>query len=311
LVKFFLLEADDNPGAGAELDQRDLPRTETTKALIIDITAQQIGATTAVSRENAAAQLDQLRIGAAESNRVSEIDGEDLLNWNILLGNHTPFDSGATDNARVTTGMVYPMDPFMLFPQIDYNQPFGLTGRVARKVEFLYAADGATATADGVDDKRMAIGIVTTPAQSSGGYVAFHRDTYTGVNNVNNFTDVVQPGKLLGVHGFETSSWADELTDGDHRTGSSIQEVAITIDRKDVLGPVYPTTIADFNGQYEIGGPTDEGHFFWNFGMHNRNGALGLPTGNARIPNNMECRQKGGSALGAIRIHTVTLNDNV
>ena len=103
-------------------------------------------------------------------------------------------------------------------------------------------AVGATATADGVDDKRMAIGIVTTPAQSSGGYVTFHRDTYTGVNGVNNFTDVVQPGKLLGVHGFETNSWADELTDGDHRTGSDIQEIAITIDRKDVLGPIYPTT---------------------------------------------------------------------
>ena len=89
MVKYFLLEQDDNPGTAAETDSRDLPRTETTKALIFDITAQQ-SATTAATRAAVAAQIDQIRIGAQESNRVSEIDGEDLDAYNVLLGNHAP-----------------------------------------------------------------------------------------------------------------------------------------------------------------------------------------------------------------------------
>ena len=60
-MKYYLLEADDNPSTSAEVDSRDLPRTETIKSLILDVTAQQ-SSTTAATRSNLAAQIDQIRI---------------------------------------------------------------------------------------------------------------------------------------------------------------------------------------------------------------------------------------------------------
>jgi len=302
-MKYYLLEADDDPSTGSEISSRDLPRNETAKALIFDITAQQSSAT-AATRVNLAAQIDQIRIGAAESNRVSEIDGEDLDAFNVLNGNEVNFDSSAADNARVSLGYVYPFDPFCLSPEVDFNQPFGISGNVARKVEIAYAADGSN-----IDDKRVAIGIVTSPTATSG-YVAFHRDAYTVANAVNNFTDVPQPGKLLGVFNFETTSAADVTSDGVHRTGQTIQEQAITINRKDVLGHIYPTTAAAMSGNYTAN-LTDTGYSFWNLGFTNKVGGLGVPSGSSEIPQNMEIRTKGGSSADATRVYAVTLNTNV
>jgi len=302
-MKYYLLEADDNPSTSAEVDSRDLPRTETIKSLVLDITAQQ-STTTAATRTNLAAQIDQIRIGAAESNRVSEIDGEDLDAFNVLNGNHTNFHSSTTDNGRVNLGMVYPFDPFCMSPEVDFNQPFGLSGQVARKVEISYAADGSN-----IDDKRLALGIVTAPTASNG-YVAFHRDSFTAANNVNNFTDIPQPGKLLGVFNYETTGADDVTTDGAHRSGQTIQEQAVTINRKDVLGTIYTTTAAAMQGGYETS-LTDSGYSFWNLGFTNKVGSLGVPTGNSEIPQNMEIRTKGGSAADACRVYAVTLNTNV
>ena len=301
-MKYYLLEADDNPGSSAEVDSRDLPRQETIKSLILDITAQQ-SSTTAATRANLAAQIDQVRIGAAESNRVSEIDGEDLDAFNILNGNHTNFHSSTTNNGRVNLGMVYPLDPFTCSPEVDYNQPFGLSGSVARKLEIAYAADGTN-----IDDKRLAIGIITTPT-STNGYTAFHRDSYTASNNVNNFTNIPQPGKLLGVFNFETTSADDVTTYGGHWTAQTIQEQAITINRKDVLGTIYTTTAAAAQGGYETL-LSDSGYSFWNLGFTNKVGGLGVPT-QGQIPQNMEIRSKGGSSADAARVYAVTLNSNV
>jgi len=47
VLKYYLLETDDTPGTGAETFDADLPRTETTKSLIFDVTAQQSAATAA------------------------------------------------------------------------------------------------------------------------------------------------------------------------------------------------------------------------------------------------------------------------
>ena len=300
-MKYYLLETDDNPGSSAEVESRDLPRTETIKSLIFDITAQQSSGT-AATRQNVAGQIDQIRIGAAESNRVSEIDGEDLDAFNVLHGNNTMFNSAASDNARISLGYVYPFDPFALSPECDYNQPFGMSGDVARKVELSYAADGSN-----IDDKRIAVGIITSPTQT-GGYVAFHRDSYTASSGVNNFTDIPQPGKLLGVLNFETTGASDITSDGDHRTTQTIREQSITINRKDVLGPIYTTTMAAHNGNYE-GSITDEGYSFWNLGFTNKVGSLGVPTSGS-IPDNMEIRSLGGAA-NAARVYATTLNSNV
>lgn len=302
MVQYYLLDTDINPGASAEVDSRDLPRQGTTKALIFDITAQQ-SSITAATRTAVDGQIDQIRIGAEESNRISEIDGEDLSAYNALLGNHTLFDSAATDNTRIVSGYTYGFDPFMTAPQIDYNQPFGITGKVARKVEVSFAADGGN-----IDDKRVAIGIVVDN-NASNGYVTFHRDSYTAASGSTNWTDVPQPGKFLGVLNFETNGASDITTDGDHRTTQDIKEQAITINRRDVMGPIYTTTMAAMNGSYEIGSIQDEGYSLWNLGIHNKAGGLGLPKA-SRIPNDMEIRSVGGNT-GAVRTYAITLNDNV
>ena len=301
-MKYYLLEQDYNPGSSSETESWDLPRTENIKSLIFDITAQQSSGT-AATRSNTAAQLDQIRIGAAESNRVSEIDGEDLDAFNILNGNETNFNSSAADNARITLGMVYALDPFCMNPETQFTQPFGLSGNVARKVEVAFAADGSN-----IDSKNLSIGIVTTP-QATNGYMAFHRDSYTVANNVNNFTDVPQPGKLLGVFNYETTSATDITADGSYRTGQTIQEQSITISRKDVVGHVYTTTMGAMQGGYTAN-LTDKGYSFWNFGITNAIGNLGIPS-SGEIPQNMEVRTKGGSAADAVRVMPVTLNTNV
>jgi len=139
-ILYYLLEADNNPGAGVETINRDLPRQGVTKALIFDITAQEAGSSVAGTRLNLAAQLDQLRIGAVESARVSEVDGEDLDAFNVLLGNDALHDSQTSaDNARQVLGLVYPFDPFMITSRMDYNQGFGIGGNVARKAEPFYS----------------------------------------------------------------------------------------------------------------------------------------------------------------------------
>ena len=303
VFQWYLLETDDDPGTGAETDNRDLPRTGTTKALILNMPALANG-TTGHSIQNYAAQLDQVRIGAVESNRVSEIDGEDLFNFNILVDNHPFFHTSTTNNQVISIGMTYPLDPFCYGSYVDYNQTYGISANVARKVEFLYAADGSA-----IDDKQLAIGAVvkSSPGDDATtlGYTCFSRDSQTAANNRNDFLTVPQPGQLLGVFGFETNDTASGQTA--ERSANDIQEQAITINRKDVLGPIYPDVAKDFNGQYELGSIGDEGYWFWNLGWRNEIGQLGR----GPIPDKLEIRSKGGSDAGAYRMHAVRLNTNV
>lgn len=307
VLQWYLLEDADDPGTTAETDSRDLPREVTTKALILQIEAIAAGTGTC-TRINLAAQLDQVRIGAVESNRVSEIDGEDLDAWNVLNGNHAFFHSSATDNQIIATGMTYNLDPYCMGPKCDYNQSFGISPSVARKIEFLYAADGAADTLSvAVDNKQLSIGCIAKDREQTGtgGYLAFARNGYSTVNNVNAYTTIPQPGQLLGVLGFETNDTAASQTA--IRSANDIQEVALTVGKKDLLGPIFPDMIKSFNGQYEIGALTDEGFFFWNLGVSNEVGALGR----GPIPDQTEIRIKGGSDAGAIRVYAARLNTNV
>ncbi len=305
MVKYFLLETDDNPGTSAEVERFDLPRRETSKGLILDITAQQNG-TCIATRTGLASQIDQVRIGTAESNRVSEVDGEDLDAFNVLVGNHALFDAAAcSDNSRVVHGMVYPFDQFIMSPQIDYGEEFGLTGNAARNLEIAYAADGSN-----VDDKRLAIGIVTVPESRTKGFVDFHRTAYCASNGSNQRIDVPEGGKLLGVETFETTGAADVTADGAHRTDQSVEEMAVTINRNDVLGPIYTTTAQQHNGHYEIGSISDEGYSLWNFGIFSRRATPGIPT-NGEIGQNWQIRQLGGDAADAVRTYIIRQNRNV
>ena len=307
VLQWYLLEDADDPGTAAEVDSRDLPREVTTKALILQIEAIAAGTGTA-TRINLAAQVDQVRIGAVESNRISEIDGEDLDAFNVLNGNNAFFHSSATDNQIIALGMTYGLDPYCYGPKVDYNQNFGISPRVARKIEFAYAADGAADTLSAaVDNKQLSIGCVAKDNEQSGtgGYLSFSRSAYSTVNNVNEFLTVPQPGQLLGVFGFETNDTAAAQTA--IRTANDIQEMSVAVGRKDLLGPIYPDMVKSFNGTYETGALSDEGFFFWNLGISNEVGALGR----GPIPDKTEIRIKGGSDAGAVRIYAPRLNTNV
>lgn len=307
VLQWYLLEDGDDPGTSAEVDSRDLPRETITKALIFQINALAAG-TGGQSRANLAAQLDQVRIGAVESNRVSEIDGEDLDAWNALNGNHAFFHSSTTNNQAIALGMTYNLDPYCMGPKIDYNQSFGISPSVARKVEFAYAADGAADTLlTAYDSKQLSIGAIAKDSEQSttGGYLTFNRHSYTNAASTNEFTTIPGPGQLLGVFGFETDDTASGQTA--IRTANNITELAITVGRKDLLGPVYPDMIKSVHGQYETGAISDEGYFFWNLGISNEVGALGR----GPIPDKAEIRAKGGTDTGAVRLYTARLNTNV
>lgn len=302
VLQWYMLEPDHDPGTAAETVQRDLPRVGITKALVFNVSALANG-TGGQSVQNFAAQLDQIRIGAVESNRVSEIDGEDLFNWNVVNDNHPFVHTSTTNNQVIGIGMTYALDPFCVGSYADYNQSYGITSNVARRIEVLYAAD-----ANYIDDKQMAIGAIVkdqTDQNSSGGYVCFSRDSYTAANNVNNYTRVPQVGQLIGSFCFETNDTASGQTT--ERTANDIQQQAIQQNRKDLLGPIYPDIAKDFVGQYELGSIGDEGYWFWNLGVRNEIGQIGR----GPIPDLMDIRSLGGSDAGAVRVHGVRLNTNV
>lgn len=301
-LQWYMLENDDNPGAGVETDSRDLPSGVITKALVFSIIALQ-ATTTPATRGGLGAQVDMFKLSAVESSGVSEIEGEDLDAFNVLNHNHAFFEASSTDNEVIHLGMTYALDPFLLGANPEYNQNFGITPNVARQIKFTYGADVTD-----IDNKQMAIGVIAKDSEqsSSGGYVTFQQSlNTTTTNNVNLWGDVSQPGYLLGVLGFETNNTADAQTA--LRTANDIQEISVTAGRKELLGPVYPDMIKSFCGNYETGAISDEGYFFWNLGIRNEIGQLGR----GPIPNDMEVKVKGGSDAGAIKIYPVRLNTNV
>ena len=312
VLQYYQLETDHDPGTTAETVERDLPRSGITKALIFDVTAQTAG-TSAGGRAALTSQLDQISVGVVESNRVSEIDGEDLDAFNVLRGNHALIDVSATNNQRNVFGYTYAFDPFMLGPNMDYSRPFGLPGSVARKIRVLYDADATTDAGLQLDDKRMAISAIVSTDGSSAGYMSFTRHSFTGATGgVNTFTTVPTSGpnsKLLGVMNFEATSAPDITADTEHRTTQTIRSQALTVNRKDILGPIYTTTMAAINGQYETGAINDEGYTLWNLGFRNDNNSLGVPTVGG-IPSEMEIKTSTGAATAA-RVHAVILNTNI
>ena len=312
VLQYYQLETDHDPGTTAETVERDLPRTGITKALIFDVTAQTAG-TSAGGRTALTSQLDQISVGVVESNRVSEIDGEDLDAFNVLRGNHALIDVSASNNQRNSFGYTYPFDPFMIGTNMDYSRPFGLPGSVARKIRILYAADATTDAGLQLDDKRCAISAIVSTDGSSAGYMAFTRDSFTGATGgVKRYTTVPTSGpnsKLLGVLNFETTGAADITTDTEHRTTQTIRTQALTVNRKVIAGPLYTTTMDAINGQFETGAINDEGYSLWNLGFRNDNNNLGVPTVGG-IPSEMEIETATGAA-DACRVHAVILNTNI
>ena len=304
-ILYYQLDEAIDPGTGTETLNRDLPRQGVTKTLIFGVSAQESASSVAVTRTQVNAQLDQIRIGAVESNRVSEVDGEDLDEFNVSLGQHNLFDTATgANNARILGGSTYPLDPFMIGTYMDYNQGFGIGGNVARKVEIAFAAD-----ADNIDEKRVNLGIIVNTSQgASGGYVTFHINTMQTTADLIDFFDIPQPGRLLGIFNFETTGAADVTADGAHETDQTIQEEAITVNRKVQLGPMFTTQFSTINGQFETGARTDEGYSWWDLGIRN-SGRLGLPQA-SDIPSNMEVKVKRGDATDAGRVYSVILNTN-
>ena len=304
-ILYYQLDQAIDPGTGAETINRDLPRQGVTKALIFGLRAQESASSVSVTRTQLNAQLDQIRIGAVESNRVSEIDGEDLDEFNVSLGQHNLFDAASgANNAQQIGGSTYPLDPFMIGPYMDYNQGFGIGGNVARKVEMAFAAD-----ANDIDGKRVNLGIIVNTSQgSSGGYLTFHINTMQTTADLIDFFDIPQPGRLLGIFQFETTGAADVTVDGAFETDQTIEEESITVNRKVQLGPMFTTQFSALNGQYETGARTDEGYSWWDLGIRN-SGRLGLPQA-SDIPSNMEVKVKRGDATDAGRVYPVILNTN-
>ena len=132
------------------------------------------------------------------------------------------------------------------------------------------------------------------------------------LQTADNFTTVPTSGpnsKLLAILNFETTGAADVTADGDHRSNQGITEQAITVNRRDILGPIYTTVMQHHNGQYETGAVSDEGYSLWNLGVNPTDNNMGVPTVGG-IPNEMEIRSRSGVAE-ATRNHAVILNTNV
>jgi len=303
-ILYYQLDEAIDPGTGTETINRDLPRQGVTKALLFGLSALENGTSVGATRTDVNAQMDQIRIGAVESNRVSEVDGEDLDEFNVSLGQHNLFDESLVDNSRIIAGSTYPLDPFMIGPYMDYNQGFGIGGNVARKVEIAFAADASQ-----IDGKRVNLGIIVNTSQgSSGGYVTFHINTMQTTADLTDFFDIPQPGRLLGIFNFETTGAADVTADGAHETDQTIEAESITVNRKVQLGPMLTTHFDVINGNFETGARTDEGYSWWDLGFRN-SGRLGLPQA-SDIPSNMEVKAKRGDATTEGRVYPVILNTN-
>jgi len=303
-ILYYQLDESIDPGTGVETVNRDLPRQGVTKALIFGLSALENGTSVAATRAEINGQIDQVRIGAVESNRVGEVDGEDLDEFNVSLGQHSLVDTDLIDNSRIIAGFTYPLDPFMIGPYMDYNQGFGIGGNVARKVEIAFAADGTQ-----IDGKRVNLGIIVNTSQgASGGYVTFHRNATAGTAGLTEFFDVPGPGRLLGIFNFETTGAADVTADAAFESDQGIEAMSITVNRKVQLGPMLTYQFNQINGQFETGARGDEGYSWWDLGYHN-SGRLGLPQA-SDIPSNMEVKSLQGDATDATRIYPVVLNTN-
>jgi len=309
MVQSYRLVVDHDPGTGAETKEWDLPsdNNQVIKSLIYDIVAQRDHASTDPTKENIAAQLDEIKFGVKQSPEISQILGEDLLNDNILMGNRPVTDLGGADDARVSLGMVQALDPFMMSPQIDYRQPYGMPGGIAGKLSVKFAADG-----NNIDQKKLTVGIITSKVNDLGGfgslqgYMTYHKHADTMAVGTEKSYSIPTPGKLLAIHFYETTSFADITTDGDFRSTQTIQEASITRGEKVIQGALPTTTFGIMNGQ-DVTELTDQGHSLWNLGMHNKVGKLGVPT-NGRITDDMKVKVLGGAA-NAARIYPITLND--
>ena len=306
MVQSYRLVTDYSPGTGDKTKDFDLPtsRDQSIKALVFDLIAQRNGA--APTKENTAAQIEEITVGVKESPEISQILGKELLNDNVLFGNRPIWSGGGADDARVSLGMVKALDPFMMAPQIDYRQPFGMPGSIAGQFKVKFAAD-----ANGLDSKKLTVGVITSKISDLGGplqgYMTYHKHIETQAVGTEKSYSIPQPGKLLGIHLFETTSFADVATDGAGRA-QTVKEIAITKGEKVIQGPLPPTIPAIMNGQH-VSELTDKGHSLWSFGIHNRIGSLGVPT-NGRISDDLKVRVLGGVADEA-RIYPITLNDNV
>lgn len=310
MVQTYKLVEDYDPGTGQKTKSWDLPSDSNNviKCLIYDLIGQRNHASTDPTRENAAAQLDEIKFGVSESNEISVMDGEDMLNENILLGRRPIWDAGGADDARMSLGMVDALDPFFAKSLPDYNQPYGLPGNIAGKLTVKFAAD-----ANNIDSKKLTVGIITKPKAdlhgSLEGYVTHHKHTDTMAVDTAKSYAIPQPGKLLGIHTFETTSFADVTTDGAGRA-QTIKSIALTRGEKVIQGPIPTTTPAILNGQ-DVTELTDQGHSLWSFGMQNEHGTLGVPSKeDERIPEDLKVKVVGGVA-DAMRLYAITLNDNL
>lgn len=311
MVQSYRLVTDFDPGTAVEVKDWDLPtdKTQLIKCAIFDIVGQRNGGADP-TKQVVASQLDEIKFGVKESPAISEMLGEDLLNDNILFGNIPIFDAGGADNSRVSLGMVQALDPFMLAPEIDYRQPYGMPGGIAGKLSVKFAADDAA-----FDNKKLTVGIITSKIsdlvskfEALQGYMTYHKHVDTMAVGTEKSYSIPQPGKLLAVHFFETTCYADITGDGEYRSTQTIREASITRGEKVIQGALPTTSFGILNGN-NVTELTDQGHSIWNFGIHNSVGALGVPT-NGRIPNDLKVKVLGGAADEA-RIYPITLNDNL
>ncbi|PBO85763.1 MAG: hypothetical protein COA77_02555 [Thaumarchaeota archaeon] len=310
MPKMYKLVTDYDPGIAVETKEWDLPSDDKRilKCLILDIVGQRNGVADP-TRQVVASQLDEIKVGVAANPEVSRILGEDLYNNNVLLGNRPIFDGGGADNSRVSLGMVLPLDPFMMSPQIDYHQPYGMPGGIASQLSVKFDADDAA-----FDGKKLTVGVISSLISDLGGfsklqgYMSYTRHSDTMAVGTEKSYAIPQPGKLLGVQFFETTSFADIIADGEYRSTQSIQEASITRGENVTHGALPTTTFGIMNGA-DVTELTDQGYSLWNLGIHNKVGSLGIPD-KGRIPSNLKVKVLGGVA-DAVRIVPITLNDKL
>ena len=308
MAKMYRLVTDYDPGTGVETKEFDLPddNKRLLKSVVFDMAGQRNGGADP-TRQVVASQIDEVKIGVSENPEVSRILGEDLYNSNVLLGNRPIWDSGGADDARVSLGFVHALDPFSMAPQLDFNQPYGMPGGIAGQLSVKFDADNAA-----FDGKKLTVGVIHSSIKDLGGfgklqgYMTYARHSDTMAVGTEKSYSIPQPGKLLGVQFYETTCFADITGDGDYRSTQTIQEAAITRG-DDVTHGALPTTMFGIMNGQDVTELTDQGYSFWNLGIHNKLGSLGIK---GRIPSNLKVRVKGGVADDA-RICPITLNDKL
>ncbi len=265
------------PGAAATTLNDDIKFNFVAHALHLDMYGYLV-ASAADTFVGVVDEVQQCRFSTTNSQPESTIDGDDLFNFNTLLGIPQFITNNAltVDNQPKAFSLTQPFTPFTL----DDTRNYGLPQGKGVQFEVDWQAD---TTVDNRSYDLTVEGLTSDIQPDPIGYMAFTRDAWTaGAVGEEHFTTVTGQ-KLLGCMNFQTTEF-DALAASTGISVCGIREQAVLMSDNIVLGPYKSSRNWSMNNgvipSTRAGGTTEGsllnlGAFFEDYGIHN-SGPIGI-----------------------------------